>query len=336
MQLRAILILVTSILLTSCRSGFSDMSQTLSVREMIKIPTGKYAGIAWVSKTTLVVEVDEGNLFENQKMCSKQIINIYEFRTNLLQPLLLPFEGDCRSYIIRDLQVLPNQQAGYVFEDPMLNSLIIKTVNVTTATEVDLYAELPGNSSLDRFSYSPSMKELLLVDVQSPLLKSAIYLLDANRALTNITADFLRADFPIWSRTSNFIAFLGTKPYPGNDDKIEHFSQLEGRVDYPWRIYLYDPQELTTKELPFDIVHPSSLKWSPDGNMLAFSGEYKGVPGIWIIDNFDDSSKSTITRIVNGLATFDFSPEGRSIAFAYIGLQNNDRQNILYTVDLPD
>jgi len=47
--------------------------------------------------------------------------------------------------------------------------------------------------------------------------------------------------------------------------------------------------------------------------------------------------RNTFARgLVNGLATFDFSPDGKSIAFAYIGLQNKDKQNILYAVDLPD
>ncbi len=299
MQKQFIFILLVGILLAGCQSGFNDISQNLTEQEMIKIPTGKYTSIAWVSKTTLVLEVDEGNLFENQRMCSQQTINIYEIETDQLRPLPLPFGGDCRSYIIRSLQVLPNQQAGYVFEYPKLKSLIIKTIDVRNATETDLYTELPGTSSLDRFSYSPNMKELLLVDVQSPLLKSTIYLLDTGGARTNITADFLRADFPVWSQKSNLIAFLGTKPYAGSDDKIEHFSQLESRVDYPWRLYLYDPESLTTKELPIDIVGPSSLKWSPDRNMLAFSGEYKGVLGVWIIDNFADPDNLSVARIVD-------------------------------------
>ena len=178
------------------------------------------------------------------------------------------------------------------------------------------------------------MKELLLVDVQSPLLRSAIYLLDISGARTNITADFLRADFPVWSQKSNLIAFLGTKPYAGSDDKIEHFSQLESRVGYPWRLYLYDPHGLTTEELHLNIIHPSSLKWSPDGNMLAFSGEYKGAPGIWILDNLANPDNLSITRIVDGLATFDFSPDSEFMAYAYSGLLNTEKQNILYMVDL--
>jgi Tol biopolymer transport system component len=180
------------------------------------------------------------------------------------------------------------------------------------------------------------MKELLLVDVQSPLLKSAIYLLDANGARNNITSDFLRADFPVWSQKRNLIAFLGTKPYLGDDDKIKQFSQLESRVDYPWRLYIYDPQSLTTKEISLDIVHPSSLKWSPNGTILAFSGKYNGAEGVWIVNHLDSPESISVNRIIKDLATFDFSPDGKSIAFAYIGLQNKDKQNILFMVDLPE
>ena len=325
---------LANILLAGCQAGFTDVNQSLSVREMSKLSAGKYTGVAWVSKTTLVLEVDEGNLFVNQRMCSRQSINIYEMKTNQLRSLPLPFGNDCRSYIIRNLQVLSDQQAGYVFEYPKLNSLIIKSVDIRAAKETDLYTETASNSSLDQFSYSPDMKELLIVDVQSTLLKSAIYLLDTSGTRINITADFLRADFPVWSQKGNLIAFFGTKPYPGSDDKIEHFSQLERRVDYPWRLYLYVPESLTTEELPLDVVGPSSLKWSPDGKMLAFSGEYKGLPGVWIVGNLDDHENLAVTRIINGLAAFDFSPDSTSIAYAYLGLQNTDKQDTLYVIDL--
>jgi hypothetical protein len=42
-----------------------------------------------------------------------------------------------------------------------------------------------------------------------------------------------------------------------------------------------------------------------------------------------------IVRIVDAEATFDFSPDGESIVFAYIGLQNKDKQDQLYIVTLP-
>ena len=115
--------------------------------------------------------------------------------------------------------------------------------------------------------------------------------------------------------------------------KIEHFSQTEARLDYPWRLNIYNPEHITTEELPFDIVGPSSLKWSPDGKILAFSGEYKGTPGVWLVDDFA-SDNPKITRVIGGLATFDFSPDSKSIVYAYIGLQNTEKQNILYRVNL--
>ena len=130
-------ILLSIILLAGCQSGFNDLSRELHVLDISQISIGKYAGIAWVNKTTLVLEVDEGNLFENQRMCVRETINIYEMKTKQLRSLPLPFDGDCRSYIIRDLQVLPNQQAAYIFEYPKLNSLIIKAVDVSNATEKD-------------------------------------------------------------------------------------------------------------------------------------------------------------------------------------------------------
>ena len=325
---------MVSIVLISCKSGFVDLSNDLPAKEISQLREGKYRGIAWAGETALVVNIDKGSLFENQRMCSQQSINIFDLKTRQLQQLPLPFGDECKSYIIRNLQLLPNQHAGYIFEIPDLSSISIKSVDVVTSSESDIFIKTSSDIPLDRFSYSPDMNELLLVDVQSPLIKSELYLLNDNK-VNSITPEFLRADFPAWSK-ENLVAFFATKPYPGSGDPIKHWYQTENQIDYPWQLYLYYPSSKITEELPLNVIHPAELKWSPDGSVLAFSGEYKGVEGVWLVSNLDMPENLTVTRIVNGLATFDFSPNGKSIAFAYIGLQNPDRQNILYIVDLPD
>ena len=207
-------------------------------------------------------------------------------------------------------------------------------IDPATTKSENLYGE-STIGFLGKFAYSADMKEMILVDVKGLYIESSLYHLDASRKKINITPDFIRADFPVWSSKNNLIAFLGTKHYPGSNDEIKNFSQTEKLLDHPWRLYIYDPKNSTTNELPLDIVGPSSLKWSPDGTMLTFSGKYEGVEGIWIVNNVDTPESITVTRIIKDLATFDFSPNGKSIAFAYIGLQNKDKQNRLYLVSLP-
>ena len=138
MQKQFLFHLLAIILLTGCQPDFTDTSQVLAVREISKLSTGNYAGIAWVSQATLVLEVDQDTLFVDQRACDRAAINIYEMKTEQVQTLPLPFEAECHSYVFRDLQVLPNQQAAYVFEFPKLDSLVIKEVNTKTGTETDL------------------------------------------------------------------------------------------------------------------------------------------------------------------------------------------------------
>lgn len=327
-----ILILLVNILLVSCQTGFIDLAHDLPIHEINQLPTGKHIGVAWVDIKTIFIYFDQNEVVDAYGF-SEYDPRISAFDINLKKVIPIDITTACEKYYIRAFQSLPNNRAGYILDCPKLNSQIMQEINLATARSSDIYME-SSIRNLGEFAYSSDMRELILVDVRGRYLESSLYHLHTNGKRINITPDFLRADFPAWSQNRNLIAFLGTKPYLGSDDEIEHFSETERRLDYSWQLYLYNPESLITEELPIDIVGPSSLKWSPDGEKLAFSGEYKGMPGVWVVDNFADPDKLTITRIVDGLATFDFSPDGKSIAFAYIGLQNTQRQNILYIVDL--
>jgi len=329
-----ILGILISILVASCESRFIDMSRKLPVEEISKTSSGEYGSIAWISEQKIGVVIDEPDTEEsNGSIQHRPTIGILDVISNKLSTVSI--DDACGVYYVRALQVLPNQELGYIFECPPISPVSIQQLNTKAIESRDLYVEstIPF---LGDFAYSKDMREVILVDVRGLFLKSSLYHLDTNRKKTNITPDFLRADFPVWSPKTNLIAFFGTKPYPGSNDKIEEFSQTERRLDYPWRLYIYNPESQGTEELPLDIVHPSSLKWSPDGKRLAFSGEYEGIPGVWAVDNIASQNDLRITRVVDGSATFDFSPDGRSIAFAYIGLQNKERQNVLYVVNLPE
>jgi len=329
-----ILITLVGTLLAACQTGFRDISQELPVQKISQTNMGKYTGIAWPSEEIIAVVIDESNLMEQDSPTSyRPKIGVLDTASNKLT--LVQIDPKCKSYSVRSFQVLPNQQVGYIFKCPELGfrTHIIQAMDLTSVTSTDLYTEsIIGR--INEFSYSGDMKDLILVDVEGPYTKSSLLHFDSRGKKTNITPDFLRADFPAWSSRINLIAFLGTKRYPNNQQEYKSWREIENLLHYPWQIYLYNPESLTTEELPLDVVDPLKLEWSPDGTMLAFSGEYKGVPGVWIVSNLNDRSNLTIIRVVNGLATFDFSPDSKSIAFAYIGLQNTEKQNTLYVVDI--
>ena len=236
-------------------------------------------------------------------------------------------ETDCSRPNLRSLQVLPNHHIGYILECLRPNNQTIQEIDSTTNRSVDIYEE-SSIRWLGRFSYSPNMKEIILVDVNGLYLESSLYYLDVDGERKNITPGFQRADFPAWSPTKDIVAFLGTKPYSGSDNP-KSWNQIDGLLDYPWKMYMYHPRSGEIEEFSIEIVHPGRLKWSPNGKLLAFTGRYKGVPGVWIIET---QNNLRVTRVITEIASFDFSPDSKSLA--YVGQTSVETQNAIYIVDL--
>src|SRR6266498_4953496 len=157
----------------------------------------------------------------------------------------------------RRIQLLPNKRAGYILDCINPKAQIIQEINPTTDLSSDIYVE-KSITYLGNFCYYKDMKGLILVDVNGLYLKSTLYGAGANGKRTNITPEFQRADFPACSPTENIIAFLGTKPYSGSNDP-KNWRQIENLFDYPWNLYLYNPDSQKTEELPIEIVHPGRL-----------------------------------------------------------------------------
>jgi len=325
-------ILLVCMLFAGCQSGFIDVSRVLPILEINQLSKGSYLSVAWVDEKTIAFVVDIGNTLDSDGFIAhRPQIEIVDISNKKITPVSI--DERCTVYYTRSFQVLPNQQIGYIFECPKVDTVTIQEIKVKNIQLSDIYIE-SSIGFLGEFAYSSDMRELILVDVNGLYLDSVLYYLDSDGVKTNISPDFIRADFPVWSQKNNLVAFFGTKPYPGSDDQIEHFSQTEKLLDYPWRLYIYNPEDLTTKEIPIDVIGPNRLKWSPDGKSLAFSGEFKGIPGTWLVSNLESPDKFRVTRIVDGIGVFDFSPDGNAIVFAYMGLQNKDKQSKLLIIDI--
>ncbi len=321
-------ILLGCIILSNCQSGetqpgFKDLSQELPMREIYRLTSGELLNLAWFDEQTMLMDIHEGEYPR---------IEALNIETRALKSIRV--ESTCKRPFTRSLQILPNKRAGFLLDCPNI-SQIIHEIDLTNGAAKDFYVE-PSINWVANFSYSYNMSELVLVDNRGLYMDSSLVLIDSRGERTNITPDFQRADFPVWSPTKDVIAFLGTKPYTGSDDPKRNWGQIEYLLDYPWKFYLYYPSNKETMELPLEIVKPNIFNWSPDGKMLAFVGEYAGAPGIWIVSNLDTPDKLSVTRVVDGIAVFDFSRNGKSIAFAYVGLQNTEMQNTIYVIDLPE
>jgi WD40 repeat protein len=313
--------LFVSVMLVACQPGYRDLSRELSAREIYHLPTGTIMHLAWPEDQTILIDIDEG---EYPRYDALNITNL------TIQSISV--ESTCKRPFSRSLQILPDLHAGFLLACPNV-SQIIQEVDLGSGITKDLLAE-PHVRFVANFTYSPDMSKMVLVDSRGLWMDSNLVFIDSNEERSNITQDFQRADFPVWSPTKDVVAFLGTKPYPGSDDQKQTWGQVENLLDYPWKLYLFSPSNKEVTELPVLIVHPGWLTWSPDGSMLAFTGAYAGTPGTWIITNVNTPEKLSIVRVVNGISAFAFSPDNKSMAFAYTGLQNKNKQNTIYVVDI--
>jgi len=297
------------------------MTRKLPAREIYHLPSGDIMHLAWPEDQTILIDIDEG---EYPKY---DALNITNTTINSIR-----VESDCERPFSRSLQILPDLKAGFLLDCPDV-SQIIQQVDLESGITKNVFVE-PNVRFVANFTYSSDMSRLVLVDSRGLWMDSNLVFVDSNGERTNITQDFQRADFPVWSPTKDVVAFLGTKPYPGSGDQKQTWGQVANLLDYPWKLYIFSPSNKETTELPVQIVHPGWLTWSPDGSMLAFTGAYAGTPGVWIMINVNTPEKLSIIRIVNGVSAFAFSPDSKSMAFAYAGLQNKDKQNTIYVVNL--
>ena len=326
MKKQTLLVLLGSMILAGCQPGFTDMSHELPVREVYHLPVGGLLDIAWLDSQTIIMDIDD----ENYPKLEVLYVDSQESKP-------LHIQSTCRRPFTRSLKVLLNQRPRFILSCTNPKSQIIQEIDIAKKVTKDIYIE-PSIGWVGNFSYSQDMKEIILVDVNGLYLESSLYHLDDSDSRTNLTTEFLRADFPAWSPTDDVVAFLGTKPYSESNDP-KNWDQIENFLDYPWKLYLYDPENMKIDELPLEIVHPSRFKWSPNGKLLAFSGEYKGLSGVWVVSNLDTPDKLSVTRIVDGSAVFDFSPDSKSLVFAYgaySGQQDTEKQNTIYVVDISE
>lgn len=309
----------------TCRPAeFVDTSQDLPLRHVYDLEIGDIGGFAWLDLETLVIDIiDEGNYPR---------IEVLNLDTSSREAIRI--EAPCKRPYTRGLTVLPNRHAGFLLSCSD-QSQIIQQVDLPGRIAQDLYVE-PSITWVSNFSYSPDMSELVLVDNRGLYLNSNLVYVDRSGRRTDITPDFQVADFPAWSPTENVVAFLGIKRFPGSED-FESWSETEKVLDHPWKLYLFDPKNDQVIETALEVVHPNRLVWSPDGNLIGFSGEYEGALGIWLVRNYQDPEKMSIVRVVRGIAVFGFSPDNKSMVFAsgtYGENPDPDRLNKIYVIDL--
>ncbi|MEK6751812.1 MAG: hypothetical protein AABZ00_06065 [Chloroflexota bacterium] len=316
MKLIKTLWIVSVLLLTSCMPSIMDMTRQLPDREIYRLPSSDNSDLTWITSSMMIVK----DFNTETKLWS------FDTGTKNLYPIKI--STDCTKLFVRSLQRLPDQKAGFILDCPKTKSQIIHEISVNSDHSLEIYVEA-SITWLGNFAYSQDKKELMLVEENGVGLASSLYYQSNAGDRINITPDFQRADYPVWSPTENAVAFVGTKLIPDSNDDTKTWGETKNLFDYPWKVYIYDIDDSFIKELPVEIIHPGRFKWSPNGRWLGFTGKYKGIPGVWIIDLETDFK---VIRVVDQIASFDFSPDGNSIA--YIGNSSVEGYDAIKVVEL--
>jgi hypothetical protein len=115
---------------------------------------------------------------------------------------------------------------------------------------------------------------------------------------------FARADSPAWSPDGESIAFLASPASIGLDGPA--------RLDAPWNLYLMDAEHAAPRIVLDGIDSAYQLRWSPDGQWLAFSADaYDGQPGTFAYALSSGEVRRVASDIMFALA---WSPNSQQIA----------------------
>src|SRR5690606_11994358 len=103
----------------------------------------------------------------------------------------------------------------------------------------------------------------------------------------------------------------GTEKYlDGNSNALTNRRDIEDLLLYPWDLYLMDANGRNVRTVLPEAGGPYQLKWSPIArNLLAFSGDFHGIPGIWLLNT--DSLE--LTRMWAQNTFYDWSPDGEKM-----------------------
>ena len=135
-----------------------------------------------------------------------------------------------------------------------------------------------------------------------------LYLADAETGerITRLVKSTTNPDF-------EQLRFIYSQPSFSQDGKLLAFTGQKGGKDVLYLMDVAKRDVIRRIELPVDqVLNPA---FSPDNDRIVFSGLAGGITDLWVV-NVDGSDARRLNRDMHGDAHPQWSPDGRTIAFA--------------------
>jgi hypothetical protein len=290
-------------MVAGCQAHYTDLSNRQQSDSISPTKSGYYFLPTWVSNSMIIFEYKAS--FSLVTLPQFLFYNVEEGTWGEIP--LAPSEN-CSQFDAGSLQRLPDHNLGFV-----RNCNNLSTDNVFTIQEMDITTgktttladsgplHVPGG-----FAFSTNMSELVQADMADPLLSTKLFYRQGN-TWTQIVPNFTRSMNPSWSPFKRKIVFWGTQNYlGGNPNDFKTLPEILGLSTATWDLYISTPDGLDPKKIVSSVQDPWTTKWSPKEDIVAFSGTFENLPGIWLID----PATLQATRIWPTASNFDWSPDG--------------------------
>ena len=301
-------------------------------RAAVALPEGEYKSVAWLSADQVALIRGPGVIGERWR----DRILLYTLSTNEWVELLMPSKpGECYSaWVSGPLARLPDDNLGFIYEcnlEPIGSKYILYMWH-TALNEFQVVRVYPVPFAASDYAFTPDMSAWIQESAVGDGLENELYHVSQSGNIEQLFAHYQRAKTPTLSPDGSQLGFFGTEVYPGGDSaQFQAWGQIEDLLRYPWDLYITQMDDYNPRIVVRGIGEPGILKWSPQTNLLAFTGIYRSKLGLWIYNN----DASQFSRVWSDRVLFDWSPDGTRVILVDDSTQNNPQSAHLRVIELP-
>ncbi|MDA0242972.1 MAG: hypothetical protein OT477_06120 [Chloroflexi bacterium] len=345
---RILIVVVTGLLLLgviSCNQQkyFQNMAQNEKAdKQPIPLADGNVSLVSWLSEDELVLRIaNPDDYFDSH-------FGIYTLSNGNLHLVptdhVNPCTGDEYTPARRILSDDPwgNDSFGFIYECYFSEqrrggrTLENRIYHWNRAlNQFELFYTFTDVPMITVTSFSLALDQTVFLESNvSGLFNTGLYKMEPTGEYIQLVPEFFRAAQPSLSPSNQQLAFAGSELAP--EVRTSIYSGLPGIddvLDHPWDLYKMNTDGTDFQLLISGIQKLYEVQWSPNGDLIAFRGLYKGVYGLWVYDL--NTTKLGIVYLLEPVYThqtlFSWSPDGNQIV-----VLDEDTESALIFIDIPE